>query len=153
MAEEIIDPVDVKLLEAELTAERFMRKTNKGNNEIYIVDAHCAPNVMREIGRLREIAFRTAGGGTGKDCDIDEFDLMDPPCRQLLVWDPEEKLITGGYRFILGRDIHINSDGSPRIATSHMFRSFSILAETKTSFAFWGAEPVRGVSIRISNWF
>lgn len=113
MAEEIIDPVDVKLLEAELTAERFMRKTNKGNNEIYIVDAHCAPNVMREIGRLREIAFRTAGGGTGKACDIDEFDLMDPPCRQLLVWDPEEKLITGGYRFILGRDIHINSDGSP----------------------------------------
>jgi len=124
MAEEIIDPVDVKLLEAELTADRFMRKTNKGNNDIYIVDAHCAPNVMREIGRLREIAFRTAGGGTGKACDVDEFDLMDPPCRQLLVWDPEEKLITGGYRFILGRDIHINSDGSPRIATSHMF-SFS----------------------------
>lgn len=121
MAEKIIDPVSVKLLEAELTPSRFMRKTNKGNNEIYIVDAHNAPNVMREIGRLREIAFRTAGGGTGKDCDIDEYDLMTPPCRQLIVWDPEEKLITGGYRYILGENIKMKPDGTPRIATSHMF--------------------------------
>ena len=122
MAEDIINPIDVSILKAELTAETFMRKTNKGNNEIYIVDAHHSPNVMREIGRLREIAFRVAGGGTGKSCDIDEFDLMDPPCRQLIVWDPEEEVITGGYRYILGNDIRKNSDGSPRIATSHMFR-------------------------------
>lgn len=122
MSQKIIDPVAVSLLEAELTPARFLRHTNKGHNEIYIVRADEAPNVMREIGRLREIAFRTAGGGTGKSCDIDDYDLMDPPCRQLIVWDPEEKVITGGYRFIHGRDVRLLPDGSPRIATSHMFR-------------------------------
>lgn len=122
MPEPIIAPVDRSLLKSELTRECFLRHTNKGNNDIYIVDAHTAPNVMREIGRLREIAFRTAGGGTGKECDIDRYDLMDPPCRQLIVWDPENEGIIGGYRFILGRDVKIESDGSPRIATSHMFR-------------------------------
>ena len=122
MAQQIIDAVPVEAIEAELVPEAFLRKTNKGNNDIYIVSAATSPNVMREIGRLREIAFRTAGGGTGKDCDIDSFDTMDPPCRQLIVWDPEERVIMGGYRFILGRDIRFNPDGSPRIATSHMFR-------------------------------
>ena len=121
MNEKIIDPVALDLIEAELTAERFLRKTNKGGNEIYIVDAHNAPNVMREIGRLREIAFRTAGGGTGKDCDIDEFDTMTPPCRQLIVWDPESRQILGGYRYITGSDIRVDGEGRPRIATSHMF--------------------------------
>ncbi len=120
--QEIIPPVDTRLIEAELTPERFLRKTNKGHNLIYVVDAHCAPNVMREIGRLREIAFRAAGGGTGKSEDIDEFDTMTPPCRQLIVWDPDARLILGGYRFILGPDIQILSGGVPRIATAHMFR-------------------------------
>lgn len=122
MEEKIIDPIPVDLIEKELTPDRFLRKTNKGGNEIYIVNAFNAPNVMREIGRLREIAFRTAGGGTGKDCDIDSFDTMNPPCQQLLVWDPSDKLILGGYRFITGDQIKMNPDGSPRIATSHMFR-------------------------------
>lgn len=122
MSEKIIEPVPIGLIEAELTPERFLRHTNKGNNEIYVLDGREAKNVMREIGRLREIAFRTAGGGTGKACDIDEYDLMDPPCRQLIVWDPETKEIIGGYRFILGKDVRTNPDGTPRIATSHMFR-------------------------------
>lgn len=122
MCEKIIDPVDTALLKAELAQADFLRPTNKGGNEIYVVDACHAPAIMREIGRLREIAFRTAGGGTGTCCDIDMFDTMDPPCRQLFVWDPENELITGGYRFILGPDIHIEPDGTPRIATSHMFR-------------------------------
>lgn len=121
MEQEIIPPVDVRLIESELTSEAFLRRTNKGGNEIYVVDAHSAPNVMREIGRLREIAFRAAGGGTGKDCDIDEYDTMTPPCRQLIVWSPEDKLILGGYRFIVGTDIKIEENGKPRIATSHMF--------------------------------
>lgn len=121
MTEQIIAAVPVEAIKAELTPDRFLRKTNKANNEIYVVDAHTAPNTMREIGRLREIAFRTAGGGTGKECDIDQFDLMDPPCRQLIVWDPEEEVITGGYRFILGDDIRLDHNGAPRIATSHMF--------------------------------
>lgn len=118
---DIIPPVDVELIEAELHAPgRFLRKTNKGGNEIYVLEARTAPNTMREIGRLREIAFRGSGGGTGTECDIDQFDIMEPPCRQLIVWDPEEKLILGGYRFIFGSDIQFDN-GVPRIATSHMF--------------------------------
>ena len=91
MAEPIIPPVDTRIIEKEMTEGRFLRRTNKGGNEIYVFDGREAPEVMREIGRLREIAFRTAGGGTGKECDIDQYDLMDPPCRQLVVWDPQEK--------------------------------------------------------------
>ncbi len=124
MSNNIIEPVDTALIERELTPERFLRHTNKGGNEIYIISAHDSPNTMREIGRLREISFRSAGGGTGKECDIDEFDLMEPPCRQIIVWDPEEKQILGGYRFICGSDIVVEPDGRLRIATAHMF-SFS----------------------------
>lgn len=120
MEQEIIDAIPLSLIKAELTEERFLRDTNKGGNKIYIVDTNNAPNVMREIGRLREIAFRNAGGGTGKDCDIDEFDTMNPPCQQLIVWDPDAELIIGGYRFITGKNIAIEN-GVPRIATSHMF--------------------------------
>ncbi|MBO5272031.1 MAG: GNAT family N-acetyltransferase [Muribaculaceae bacterium] len=120
MEQEIIDAIPLSLIKAELTEDRFLRNTNKGGNKIYIVDANNAPNVMREIGRLREIAFRNAGGGTGKDCDIDEFDTMNPPCQQLIVWDPDAELIIGGYRFITGKNIAIEN-GVPRIATSHMF--------------------------------
>lgn len=118
--EEIIPKIERSLILAELSDDRLLRFTNKGRNRIYVVDAHNAPATMREIGRLREIAFRAAGGGTGKSCDIDEFDLMDPPCRQLIVWDPENMEIAGGYRFILGEDIRVEQ-GRPRIATSHMF--------------------------------
>lgn len=121
MNRRIIDAVDPEVIEAELTDQFFLRDTNKAGNKIYVVDAASAPNVMREIGRLREIAFRLAGGGTGKDCDIDRYDTMTPPCRQLIVWDPESKLILGGYRYICGKDIRLDEDGRPRIATSHMF--------------------------------
>lgn len=122
MLESVIDEVPVELLEKELNESTFLRKANKGGNELYVVDAHTAPNTMREIGRLRELAFRAGGGGTGLSCDIDEFDTMTPPCRQLVVWDPETRQIIGGYRFILGKDIVTMSDGSPRIATAHLFR-------------------------------
>ena len=121
MNRRIIDAVDPEVIEAELTDQFFLRDTNKAGNKIYVVDAASAPNVMREIGRLREIAFRLAGGGTGKECDIDRYDTMTPPCRQLIVWDPESKLILGGYRYICGKDIRLDEDGRPRIATSHMF--------------------------------
>lgn len=120
--EKIIEAIDRALIMSELTHERLLRRTNKGDNEIYIIDAHNSPNTMREIGRLREIAFRDAGGGTGKSCDIDEFDTMPQPCRQLIVWNPQTQEIIGGYRFILGEDIRYDTDGVPNIATSHMFR-------------------------------
>lgn len=117
----IIEPIDKSLIIKELSNDKLLRRTNKGDNEIYIVDAHNSPHTMREIGRLREIAFRDAGGGTGKDCDIDEFDTMPTPCRQLIVWNPQAKDIIGGYRFILGEDISYDNNGVPNIATSHMF--------------------------------
>ena len=119
--EKIIDPVDRELIIKELTPDKLLRQANKGDNEVYIVDAFNAPNIMKEIGRQREIAFRDAGGGTGKCCDIDEFDTMAKPCRQLIVWDPKDMEIAGGYRFILGEDIEVKN-GIPNIATSHMFR-------------------------------
>lgn len=117
----IIDPVEREKIIAELTPERFLRNTNKGGNMIYIVDYANAPYTMREIGRLREISFRLAGGGTGKDVDIDMYDTMETPCRQLLVWNPDAQEIIGGYRFILGEDMRYDNAGRPVIATSHMF--------------------------------
>ena len=121
MEEEIIQPIDRKLLKAELTPERQLRMTNKSHNEIYVVTAQNAPNVMKEIGRRREEAFRTAGGGTGKSMDIDEFDTMDNGCKQLIVWNPESDEIIGGYRYLFGKDWKIQPDGQPHLATSHMF--------------------------------
>lgn len=116
----IIDKIAPELIKGELTKEKFLRHTNKGGNEIYVIDAFDSPNTMREIGRLREIAFRGAGGGTGLECDIDEFDTMAKPCRQMIVWNPVESEIVGGYRFILGEDMEIR-DGEPNIAMAHMF--------------------------------
>ncbi len=124
MTQPIIPEIPARLIEAELTPERFLRNTNKGGNQLYVFDAASCPQTMREVGRLREIAFRAGGGGTGTECDIDEFDLMDPPCMQLVVWDPESKRILGGYRFICGRDIRFDRPGVPRLATGHLF-SFS----------------------------
>ncbi len=105
----------------ELTSDRFLRTTRKGGNEIYIVDCYNAPNTLQEIGRLREEAFRAAGGGTGLAVDLDMFDTMEVPCQQLVVWNPDEEEIIGGYRFILGENVTYDENGRPVIATSHMF--------------------------------
>ena len=121
MEQTIIAPIPKEVLLSELTPERQLRMTNKSNNEIYIITAHNAPNVMREIGRLREITFREAGGGTGKDCDIDEFDICDNCYKQLIVWNPEQQEIIGGYRYIAGTDWDMDDKGQPILATSHMF--------------------------------
>ena len=121
MEQEIIQPVDKQLLKAELTRERQLRMTNKSHNEIYIITAHQPPNVMREIGRLREIAFREAGGGTGKEVDIDEFDTCENCYKQLIVWNPEAEEIIGGYRYLCGTDWELDDNGQPILATSHMF--------------------------------
>ena len=121
MEQEIIQPIEKSLLISELTPDKQLRMTNKSHNEIYIVTAHNAPNVLKEIGRLREIAFREAGGGTGKDMDLDEFDTCDNCYKQLIVWNPEEKEIIGGYRYLLGTDWEYDDKGQPILATSHMF--------------------------------
>ncbi|MDD2475633.1 MAG: GNAT family N-acetyltransferase [Dysgonamonadaceae bacterium] len=116
----IIDPIDKKLLKEELTPDKLMRPTNKANNELYIFTHHDSPNLMKEVGRLREIAFRYYGGGTGLATDIDKYDTMDNPYRQLIVWDPDEEEILGGYRFLCGSDITFDDKGKPILATSHL---------------------------------
>lgn len=120
--EEIIAPVSKELLKAELTADKRLRYTNKSHNEIYVVTWQDSPNVLREIGRLREIAFRAAGGGTGMSLDLDDFDMMEEPYKQLIVWDPDVEAILGGYRYLIGADVKLREDGQqPILATSHMF--------------------------------
>ena len=119
--EEIIEPISKELLKAELTEEKRLRMTNKSHNQIYIITAQDSPNIMREIGRLREIAFRAAGGGTGKPLDIDEYDIMENPYKQWIVWNPEAEEILGGYRYLLGTDVRYDEKGAPILATAHMF--------------------------------
>lgn len=121
MEEAIIQPISKELIKSELTPEKQLRMTNKSHNEIYVITANNSPNVMKEIGRLREIAFREAGGGTGKSMDIDEFDVGENCYKQLIVWNPEAEEIIGGYRYMLGTDWKLNADRQPILATSHMF--------------------------------
>jgi len=122
MEQEIIQPVSKELLKSELTPDKQLRMTNKSHNEIYVVTAHNAPNVLREIGRLREIAFRMAGGGTGKELDLDEFDTCENCYKQLIVWNPEDEEIIGGYRYLYGSEWEIDkATNQPKLATSHMF--------------------------------
>ena len=113
----VIDPVAADLIENELTPERLLRRTNNGGNEIYVMRAQECPNLMREIGRLRELSFRDGGGGTGADVDIDELDLDPEGYEQLFVWDPKAKEIVGGYRYIISRSTHPKC-----LSTEHYFR-------------------------------
>ncbi len=120
---EIIPPVPRELLEAELTPEKFQRKTNKADNEIYILTHHDSPNIMREIGRLREITFRAAGGGMGEEVDIDAYDISEThPYKQLIVWDPSRKEILGGYRYIHCDNLPRDENGELPLATAHLFK-------------------------------
>ncbi|MBC35187.1 MAG: hemolysin [Bacteroidetes bacterium] len=119
--ETIISPIEKSLLEKELTDEIFIRETNYGRNEIYIFDHHNSPNLMKEVGRLREITFREAQGGTGKSMDIDAYDTAETPFKQLIVWNPEEKEIIGGYRFIHCKNLKIDNDGNVQTPTARLF--------------------------------
>lgn len=118
---DIIAPVDKKLLIKELTPEKFIRKTNRLSNDLYVVTAHDSPNIMREIGRLRELSFRYAGGGTGEEFDIDHYDTAANPYQQLIVWDPEGKEILGGYRYHVCDESYINEKGEINLATAELF--------------------------------
>ena len=119
--QDIIQPIARELIEAELNDERFVRDTNKAGNKIYIVNHHNAPNTMQEIGRLREVSFRDAGGGTGLPVDIDEADTSERCYEQLIVYSPEDREIVGGYRFITGERAKNPSTGNFDLSTSHYF--------------------------------
>ncbi len=114
---DIIPAIDKKLIEQELTEDKLMRRTNFGDNEIYVCTAHDSPNIMKEIGRLRELSFRKAGGGTGKDSDIDSYDTAEIPYKQLIVWDSEDKEIMGGYRFINLGELSSENRENMKLAT------------------------------------
>ena len=117
----IINPIEKSILKAELTAEKFIRQTRKGGNEIYSVNQHNSPNILREIGRLREVTFRASGGGTGEELDLDEYDLREMCYQQLIVWSPEDEEIIGGYRYIKCKEA-IDSDGEIHLSTAHYFK-------------------------------
>jgi len=119
--EKIIDPIDKTILKAELSKDRFVRVTRKGDNEIYIVNQQNAPNVLQEIGRLREVTFRASGGGTGLPVDLDEYDTNDICYQQLIVWSPEDEEIIGGYRFIKCADAIDPETGEIHLSTTHYF--------------------------------
>ncbi len=119
--EPIIDPIPVELLKQELNENTFLRKTNKAGNEVYVVNYENAPNVLREVGRLREITFRAVGSGSGTACDIDHFDIEDKACYQLIVWNPDADEIIGGYRFTRLKDASFREDGQPYINTAKLF--------------------------------
>jgi hypothetical protein len=118
--QDIIPPIGKELLKSELTKDKFLRYTRKGENEIYIVDNWDAPHVVKEIGRLREVTFRTSGGGTGQSIDLDEFDTSEYCYKQLVLWSPEDEEIIGGYRFIKCKD-SIDSFGNIHLSTMHYF--------------------------------
>jgi hypothetical protein len=118
---DIVKALPKEAIYAELTPDKLLRKTNKGGNEIYIISNHNSPSIMHEIGRLREITFRDAGGGTGKETDIDDYDIADVPYNQLIVWDPDAREILGGYRYILGPNVGFDKNGELDLATSHLF--------------------------------
>ena len=117
----IIAPIDRELLRKELTADKFLRPTNKAHNEIYVLTGHDSPNVMLEIGRLRELSFRSGGGGTGEEIDTDEYDYMIKPYHQLIVWDPTAEEIIGGYRYLPGVDVDFDAEGQPKFVMAHLF--------------------------------
>jgi len=119
--EEIIAPVDKELLKSELNRDRFLRHTNNGNNHVYLVNHHNAPNVLREIGRLREISFRDAGGGTGMSMDLDENDTCERCYDQLVAWSPENEEIIAGYRLIRCDFAGLTDEGEHNLSTSHLF--------------------------------
>jgi hypothetical protein len=118
----IIPPVERELIEKELSEDKMLRRTNNGNNMLYVVTQHDSPNIMTEIGRLRELSFRVAGGGTGKEVDIDAYDTMTNPYKQLIVWDPAEKEILGGYRYFVCSEVFNDEDGNCNLATARLFK-------------------------------
>jgi hypothetical protein len=125
---EIIDPIEKSVLKAELNTERFLRTTRKGGNEIYRINCHNAPNVLQEIGRLRELTFRNSGGGTGEEVDLDEHDFGPYAYEQLIVWSPEDEEIIGGYRYLVCADAQ-DQDGNYHLSTTHYFEFGTVFKE------------------------
>lgn len=117
---EIISPLPRIVLKKELEKAGKIRITRKGENEIYCVNHRNSPNIVQEIGRLRELTFRASGGGTGNEVDLDEYDLGRISYEQLIVWSPEDEEIIGGYRYIKCKDA-MDDQGKIHLSTMHYF--------------------------------
>jgi hypothetical protein len=138
----VVAPLPKSQIQAELLKDRLLRKTNNGNNEVYVFEGNNSPALMHEVGRVRELTFRHAGGGTGKEIDIDDFDTdKEDPQHQLIVWDPENQAIIGGYRFYIHKKPHAKCDINKLASSAYfnfsekfMTRYFPHLMELGRSF-------------------
>ena len=132
--EPIIDPVDIKLLKEELSRAPELTEASRGDIKVYCIDSSF-PNMLREVGRLREIAFRKGGAGSGRACDLDSFDT-DPSfkVKQLVIWDAEEECIAGGYRIVYGYDMKVDANGQPLIPAAHLFHFSEQFMKEKMPF-------------------
>ncbi|MDX2003606.1 MAG: GNAT family N-acyltransferase [Chitinophagales bacterium] len=103
--QDIAPAVSKEIIEEEMEKlrERGGLLLTQNEFEIYIARTSLIPNVMMEIGRLREITFREVGEGTNKPRDVDEYDLY---YEQLIIWDKDAKQIAGGYRIGKGDEIY-----------------------------------------------
>ncbi|MBQ5829946.1 MAG: GNAT family N-acetyltransferase [Alistipes sp.] len=113
---EIIPAIDRAVILDELSKLDMLRTTRHGANEIYVFNAQSSPNLMREVGRLRELSFRSGGGGSGNELDVDADDMAQDGYEQLIAWDPVAQEIIGGYRFIICRDSQ-----PAHLSTEHYF--------------------------------
>jgi putative hemolysin len=100
----IVTPASTEKMIAEVEALRTkdLRLLQSKNYEVFFAEAKLIPNILHEIGRLREITFREVGEGTNESIDIDKYDQY---YRHLFLWDDETKQIAGAYRMGLGSHI------------------------------------------------
>ncbi len=101
--QEIVPAIGKEVLSDEIAGipESFKLYSNKSYH-IYCLPSSMIPNTLQEIGRLREITFRSVGEGTNNSIDLDEYDVY---YNQLFIWDSEEERIVGAYRIGKGKEI------------------------------------------------
>ncbi|WP_435136118.1 GNAT family N-acyltransferase [Formosa sp. A9] len=101
----IVTPVDTILMNEEVEQLRAAdcRLLQSKNYEVFLATTDQIPNVLREIGRLREITFRAVGEGTNESIDLDKFDTY---YHHMFLWDDDQKVIAGAYRMGLGAQIY-----------------------------------------------
>ncbi len=114
----IIDAVPANLIEKEIEAMQSYRTLQYDNFDCYVVASENIPNILKEIGRLREVTFRAVGEGTNKSIDLDEYDLY---YDHLILWDREAKKIAGAYRIGNGPEI-MAQYGAKGLYISSLFR-------------------------------
>ncbi|MRX45801.1 lysophospholipid acyltransferase family protein [Pedobacter puniceum] len=118
-SQDIIPPIATPLMEKEIEDLRgeCLVWTEK-NYEVYITPTQNIPNIIKEIGRLREITFREVGEGTNKSIDLDSYDIY---YNHLFIWDTEQKMIVGAYRIGKGDEIFY-SYGKKGFYTAELFK-------------------------------